>query len=110
MVGSAFILHKNGWCCSNSANLDIYNEPVIGPSGQIESIKQMQSLMAESSFNILPEIDSECEFIFKPDEIGAVVSFKGRVRIIKPTLIINILSPIEDHKYIIDSIKNNIGI
>ena len=110
MIGSAFILHKSGWCCSNSVTLDMYSDPVIGPDGKVASIRQMQSLMVESPFNTLPGTDEECDFIFKPDDIGATVAFKGRIKMLKPTMVLVVTSSIKDHKYIIDSIKNNIGI
>lgn len=110
MVGSTFIYHNNTWCCSNSAALDIYNEPIIGIDSQISGIKQLQALSVDGVFNDVPQVDTECEFIFKPDEVGTTIAFKGRVKSVLPSLIITVLEPIKDHRYIIQAIKNNLYI
>lgn len=110
MTGSAFIIHNGGWCCSNAVNLDLYNEPLMGPNGQLQGIKQYQTLMVDGPFNTLPVLDADCDFVFKPEDVQTAVAFKGRVKALQPNLVIVVSSPIKDHKYIIDSVKNNIGI
>lgn len=104
MVGEAFIVHENGWACSNDVVMDMFTEAVRDPeTGRTVAVRKKQTFNILGLFGELVE-DQAVDIAFKVDENNTIISFSGRVRQVGKLTIINILGKTDKVKEILSKI------
>jgi hypothetical protein len=103
MIGSAFVVHDNGWCCSNDVHMDIETD-VSDVDGQ-KIGRQTNTLKLNSIFNGIGTLqnDMKVEAVMLADD--KKYGFVGRVRQVEALTVIQITGTINNTQEIIKKIK-----
>ena len=106
MIGSAFIIHENGWACSNEVVLDFYSK-LIDNNDPTKGIVKTQTLTVRGLFNGLGALGAgqKVELVVVPDDENKSFGFVGEVRSsMESSTIINIFSKTDRIKEILSNI------
>lgn len=106
MTGHAFIVHTQGWGCSNSVVLDKETDIVDMPDGTRVG-RQQTTLKFTSLFDGIGEVhpDMQVECVMISDDDTKQYGYLGRVKQTGNLTIVNITGYITDCKSIIKKIK-----
>lgn len=106
MFGSAFILHKNGWSCSNDVTFEVEKD-IIEVEGQKVS-KQTNTLKLKGIFNGVGSLSEgdNVECVFKIEDSIKKQGFVGTVKAItKKTISILLKAKTDNTQEILNKIK-----
>ncbi len=102
MQGSAFIVHQNGWSCSNEVLIDVETDIENGQSRKTSFLKLKGVFDGKGQL----EKDIFVECLFKKEDDGSLQGFAGRITGIVPTkTVIQILGKINKTEEILSKIK-----
>lgn len=103
MLGEVFILHKNGWACSNEAQYDVEKD------FEDNVIKTTYTLKVKGLFNGKGEIikDISLSLIFR-NEKGEKIAFSGNLRSVTDKKTTFVLTGRDKNIEVINKILNKI--
>lgn len=107
MIGSAFIIHKDTWSCSNEVSLSIFSEPQFNEQNEIVLLKETRTINILSIFNANEPliVGEKCQIVMLSDDKSIRQGFNGEVRSVSPLkVIINIFSKNDNISEILSNI------